>query len=63
MNIDNVLASDHIAIGAVAKKYKSCFWIAGDDVPENESGKARKPKKTLRLNRYRSSRNLILAST
>jgi len=39
VTIDNFLASGYSAIGAVAEKYKSCFWIAGDDVPENESGK------------------------
>jgi len=38
MTIDNFLGSHYIAVSAVAEEYEPCFWIAWDDVTENESG-------------------------
>ncbi len=38
MTIDDFLGSHYIAVSAVAEEDEPCFWIAWDDVTENESG-------------------------
>jgi len=38
MTVDDFLGSHNISVSAVAEEDEPCFWIAWDDVTENESG-------------------------